>query len=831
MERNIIILILCLGPMILVTGQEQQAGKLLSQALYQEEVNGELDEAIKTYQLIVQQYPSNRKVSAEALLHLGICYEKIGMPQAYDTYKDIIDKYAEQQDEVALARKRMDHLLAYADDINEKAEQHLDAGNELFRRWEYESAIKEYEKVIELRPNTLLAQNAHYCIGQSYFRAGQYDAALTTFEELIEDFPESNIAPVTKLMVAQVQHAMKNNKNPETIKNYSDENTIVDPETGITYSKIKTFTGKSDVIVDPSLNLSPNGKYLLCENMVLPMNGNAPFELIDRKTTGIQATRGTWSPDGLKATFFSGDAICVVPVSPETGRTTGPLEKIHKDKLKWQSNPGWSPDGEKLTFHGSGGHIWTISADGSTLNQITRSVEYRETGPAWSPDGKTIAYGRGNRNIWLYSVEEGKSSEFADVGFRCFPVWSPDGKWLLGDDWQKLHFYNLNDKSKLEFSQPEEVGHFFSWSFEGQKMLFFRSSYHYNEGLKIASTTGGPSFEPVPLLTNYGKAVWSDNSKLMAVQGEDDKGNIAIRIVPLAGGKSYVINLDNPVDGKPFPFGISSDLKKLLFKVDRDDGKEDLFVVPISAEEARTIGPAVKIFDGWYREGAFNVRLSRSNDGEKVALIHEGDIWIAFTNGDHPIQVTDTPEKEGYMKWTSEGKTLLYATPSGWRLLENPGSEGKVTKLLDEGSEIECRWTNIDFSPDNTRIAILSDEKIKIIYLDGTTSNQILNFKFLELNECFNLTWSPDGNNLSFIGVKKTDDINFPEGKYQVFNIPEDGGKPIRVAPDDDDFKWGISWSPDGKWIGYSPMKSVKIRPESTVWEADFEEVVEKLQQ
>ena len=82
MERNIIILILCLGPMILVTGQEQQAGKLLSQAIYQEEVNGELDEAIKTYQLIVQQYPDNRKISAEALLHLGICYEKIGMPQA-----------------------------------------------------------------------------------------------------------------------------------------------------------------------------------------------------------------------------------------------------------------------------------------------------------------------------------------------------------------------------------------------------------------------------------------------------------------------------------------------------------------------------------------------------------------------------------------------------------------------------------------------------------------------------------------------------------------------------------------------------------------------------
>jgi len=756
-----------------------------------------------------------------------MCYEKLGFPQAHQTYQDVINKYAEQKDEVAIAKARVNYLNAYAADINKKAEQYLKDGNELFSRWEYESAIEKYENAIKLDPNTLLAQNAQYCIGQSWFRAGRHDIALTTFENLIEEFPESTIAPVTKLMVTQVQHAMENNKPQVVQKINLNENTIIDQETGITYTKIKTFTGKSDVIAHTnSLNLSPNGKYLLCENIVLPMKGNAPFELIDRKTTGIQATRGTWSPDGLKAAFFSGDAICVVPVSPETGRTTGSLEKIHKDKLKWQSNPGWSPDGEKLTFYGSGGDIWTISADGSTLNQITRNMD-REAGPAWSPDGKTIAYGKGNRSIWLYSIEEGKSSEFADVDFRCFPVWSPDGKWLLGD-WQKPHFYNLNDKSKLEFSPPEEVGHFFSWSPEGQKMLFFRSSYHYNEGLKIASTTGGPSFEPVPYLTNYGK-VWSNNSKLMAVQGEDDQGDIAFRIVPLTGGKSYVINLDNLVDGKPFPVDISPDLKKLLFTVDRTDGVEDIFAVPISAEEARTIGPAVKIFDGWYREGAFNLRFSISNDGEKVALIHESDIWIAFTNGDDPIQVTKTPEKEVCLKWTFDGKSIYFGNNKGWRLMKTPGPKGKIFKLTDEGSEIEYSFFNIDFSPDNTRIAILSDEKIKIISLNGITSNRVLNFKSLELNKCFNLTWSPDGEFLSFIGVKKTDDINFPEGKYQVFNIPEDGGKPIRVAPDDDDFKWGISWSPDGKWIAYSPMKSVKIRPESIVWKADFEEVLDKL--
>jgi hypothetical protein len=55
------------------------------------------------------------------------------------------------------------------------------------------------------------------------------------------------------------------------------------------------------------------------------------------------------------------------------------------------------------------------------------------------------------------------------------------------------------------------------------------------------------------------------------------------------------------------------------------------------------------------------------------------------------------------------------------------------------------------------------------------------------------------------------------------------GGPANRVAPNDNDWKAELSWSPDGNWIAYSPSKPVKVRPESTIWEADFEEIIEKL--
>jgi Tol biopolymer transport system component/outer membrane protein assembly factor BamD (BamD/ComL family) len=822
---GIIVMVMSLG-IFLGAANQKSAEELYEAALFKKDADGDMLGAIKLFNQIVEQYPNNRNIAAKALLSMGMCYEKLGVTQALNKYQDVINKYPEQRDEATAAKERLSYLEAYAANLSKRAEQHLNEGNKLFSRWEYESAIEEYKNAVNLNPNSPLALNARYRIGQSWFRTGKYDAALATFKKLIEENPESNIAPVTELMVAQVQNAMENS-NPKVRSDFSeDENSIIDPETGITYRKIKTFTGKSDVITLPgSLQLSPNGKYLLCENTVVPMDGTAPFELIDYDSTGIQATRGTWAPDGTKAAFFSGDALCVVPVSPETGHTSGPLKKIHEVKLRWQSSPGWSPDGKKLTYY-AGGDIWTIDADGSDLAQITKT-DIREVGPAWSPDGKTIAYGIGTA-IGLYSVEEGSHRKFADIGARCFPDWSPDGKWLLRNSGQKLKFYNLNDKSNFEITPPERIGRFFSWSSGGTKMLFFRSSYFDDSGLKIASSAGGPSFEPVPLLTNWGNTVWSDNSKLMAVQGD-----IAFRIVPLSGGESYPINLDNLVDGKPFPFSISSGLKKLLFKVDRDDGKEDLYVVAVSAEDARTTGPAVKIFKGWQRHGgAFNIIFSLSADGEKVALVHEGDIWIAFTNGNDPIRVTNTPEEEGYVKWLPDGKTLLFDTSSGWDLLKNPGQQGEIISLLDEGKEIECGWGNIDVSPNNSQFAVLSDEHIKIIPLYETKSSHILNLSELKLSQCFNLKWSPNGENLAFIGSKKTDDpISFPEGKYQIYIIPVHGGQPGRIAPDDDDFKDFLSWSPDGKWISYSPEKPVKVRPESTLWEADFEEVIEKLLQ
>jgi len=96
MKRIIIILILGLGTVLILQGQEQQAQQLLSKAVYEEEVNGELEKAIEGYQTIVTEFPDNRPIAAKAYFHMGMCYEKLGLQEAQKAYENVVNNYPDQ---------------------------------------------------------------------------------------------------------------------------------------------------------------------------------------------------------------------------------------------------------------------------------------------------------------------------------------------------------------------------------------------------------------------------------------------------------------------------------------------------------------------------------------------------------------------------------------------------------------------------------------------------------------------------------------------------------------------------------------------------------------
>jgi len=594
---------------------------------------------------------------------------------------------------------------------------------------------------------------------------------------------------------------------------------IVDPETGVKYTRIKTLTGKNDVIrYNAGLNLSPNGKFLLWGQLVIPVDDGEPFELVDMVTD-----RSVWSPDGKKVAFYADGAIWVLPVSPETGQATGTAGKLLDGEYWYQHIPSWSPDSERIVFERRDeetiGHIWTLSVRDGTLTQITDEPG-KEHFPIWSPDGRTIAYQKGYYEVWLVSAESGTPRKIGEHSRYGTPqAWSPDSKWLCYGYGAK-RFFRLADGCEFEIDRPNEVGDLLSWSPNGGNMLFYRPSYDYKSSLKVVSVSGGPSLGLGSQLTlwPYGGQFWSPDSKMIVTGGEDKDGEGGFLIIPLAGGDPLPLKLDISVSGGPTPRSLSPDRKRLLFSVKRGENTEDLWVVPISLKDARTTGPAAMVFSGRdkYPEGAW----AWSPDGTKLAVIHKWRIWIASAEGGEPVQIT--PGSQGGDNrpvWSPDGNTISYdhfVGSSGKALLHViPASGGEARKILDVPGDNRHTWSS---NGKELTVAVASEGVISAIPISGGEPRQISNLKELNIDYTRHLRWSPDGRNIAFIGFNKG------QNKDQIFIVPAEGGKATELAADDPGEKYCLFWSPDGKWISYNSDGNVKTRPGGEIWEADVSE-------
>lgn len=187
-----------------------------------------------------------------------------------------------------------------------------------------------------------------------------------------------------------------------------------------------------------------------------------------------------WSPDGKRLAFFSSRAgnadIWRVDVS------TGTLTQLTSDRAL-DINPFFSPDGAHIAFQSDRSgrlEVWVMKSDGSKQRQLSKigvtghflrwsrdgaSVTFRcpcggkpqtyqvplgggdpvalsseivgGSHMSFSPDYSLIMDVVGHKTIWVSPVVSGKPTkvyEFPDGESRIdYPVWSPDGKWVLFD--------------------------------------------------------------------------------------------------------------------------------------------------------------------------------------------------------------------------------------------------------------------------------------------------------------------------------------------------------------------------------------------------------------
>ena len=113
-KNPVFIFLLLIAALFFITNtslSQQTAGQLFEKAIQLEEANGELKKAIEVYQTIVNKFRDNRPIAAEAQLHVGMCYEKLGKQAAKKAYMKVIREFADQEDVLTEARIRLSRIM------------------------------------------------------------------------------------------------------------------------------------------------------------------------------------------------------------------------------------------------------------------------------------------------------------------------------------------------------------------------------------------------------------------------------------------------------------------------------------------------------------------------------------------------------------------------------------------------------------------------------------------------------------------------------------------------------------------------------------------------
>jgi Tol biopolymer transport system component len=137
-----------------------------------------------------------------------------------------------------------------------------------------------------------------------------------------------------------------------------------------------------------------------------------------------------WFPSGKRLVFIRGGALWTVG---SDGRGVKKLYAAPASANVSLGDPDVSPDGKRIAFDDSAGHLWVTGTRGLTAWRVGPG-NLSGSNPRWSPDGTRIAFLDGG---WVPGILDLRTNKVRDLGFGPLDAgadgyfsWSPDGRWL-----------------------------------------------------------------------------------------------------------------------------------------------------------------------------------------------------------------------------------------------------------------------------------------------------------------------------------------------------------------------------------------------------------------
>ena len=675
-----------LGLAVLANGAvfQQTAGELFEKALYVEEGQGDLQKAIGLYQDIVKQFPDSREVAAKALLHIGMCYEKLGKAEARSAYSRLLKDYGDQLQPAKEARSRLAQLEAAA------GGPAPDKEGLTFRKIDFRGA--ESTNQVRLSPD-----------GSRMLYIGTDD------KQSGKGIRVADLASGKSILLAEGVEV--NSMNP-----------------GFAWSpdgkKVVFRSGRGELrAVD-----STGGK---SENLWSAANKDADVYPLDWSDKN-QAILIALPKGGLGST---NEKITSLAILPEKGGE--PRTVVSGDMSELTDWGRLSPDGKsvvgmKRKEKNTDVYVWAVDDGGET--RITDHAADDEC-PLWSPDGKYIIF-VSNRakttDLWAVPMAGPRPAGDpiriqSDIGKNKIPMDITRSGHLLFLGMRSVGqppdlFVMPVDPKTGEaqgplrpFAKYPTQSTFTRWSPDGSRIAY--TSRKGNIQLPNAYVSSGGTEEDLEIPAKghwIGNIEWSRDGKSLLFPGwNNDNNRVGIFRISLESlniepvqqlGEQYGPNFKGayinirwlPLAGRYMFAKVLSESEEELYLMDPVNYKSERV-----GEKYAIGGYGIPSPDGRY--------LVTANFQEKKVCL------LTLPDGASRVLCAFPPEGWPAFSWSPDGKKLVWNEGRALKILSVP--DGTIQTLVEAGPDLKTvgfyeGTPNTSWSPDGTKIAYAMQESV-----------------------------------------------------------------------------------------------------------------------
>ena len=485
-----------------------------------------------------------------------------------------------------------------------------------------------------------------------------------------------------------------------------------------------------------------------------------------------------------------------------------------------QESPLWmrdctiSPDGTTIAFTYKG-DIYTVPVSGGRAMQLTSHPAY-DTAPVWSPDSKKIAFASdrmGSLDVFIVSREGGvpqrltthSGSEtpivFKDNGHVLFAAAiqpsAEDMQFPSGTFNQVYEVSVEGGRPRMFSSMPMEH---ISIRKDGKQWLYqdkkgYEDPWRKHHKSSIARdvwmyTPGTPgSYAKLTAFRGEDRdPVWApDGESFYYLSEENGTFNVFKRRLGSASSTQITRHTVNPVrflsiaENGTLCYGLDGEIYTLAPGKQPKKVKIEIMSDRLDRDVIRQV----------LQNGVSEMAVSP--DGDEIAFIVHGDVYVTSVEYKTTKQITDTPEQERDVDFSPDGRSLVYASERDglWQIYqaslvkEDEKQFTYATEIKEERlTKSSKTFFQPQYSPDGKEVAFLEDRTaIRVMNLKSkkvrTVMDKKYQYSYSDGDQWFQ--WSPDSKWIlsDFIGVGGWNNKDIvllkADGKGEMHNLTQSG--------------------------------------------------------